>query len=107
MKPQDFAMLQEMQQLCTEVEQDVEKIAAFTQHLEAAHRRYQALSALYHNHWQRLTETEAISDTQKQQIESMVAAGSYSVFGQDTVWNALSDLHLEYIKLLKTLAQKI
>lgn len=107
MSPKDFSMLQSMQQLCTKLEQDIEQIAKFNGDLQATHHRYEELSALYHTHWQRLAESKTIDEVQKQQIEAMVADGSYSVFGQDTVWNALTELHTQYVELLKTLVQKI
>ncbi len=107
MNAQDFAVMKEMQHLCTSLEQDVKKLSEFNESLQAIHQRYENLSTLYQQHWQRIIESDELDLTQKKVIESIVAEGSYSVFGQDTVWNVLSDLHVEYIQLLKLLASQI
>lgn len=104
---QDFVRLREMQTLCTQLEADVQQLAAFGKSLAAIDQRYKALATLYQAHWLRLSESKALSKAQCQQIEDMVAKGSYSVLGQDTIWNALSDTRAEYLRLLKSLAEKI
>lgn len=103
----DFALLQKTQSLCSELEFDLKKLIAFKKYLNDVNKRYKGLSDLYHTHWQRLTESELLDSEQRMQIEAMVTEGEYSIFGQDTIWNVLSDIHIEYTQLLKSLAKKI
>ena len=107
LSPDDFAQLQEMQTLCTALEDDLRQLRKFGKFLSSVDERYRKLGALYQAHWMELSESADLDDNQRQQIQAMVAKGSYSVLDQDTIWNALSDTNQEYLRLLKSLAQKI
>ena len=105
--PDDFARLQEMQTLCTALEDDLRQLRKLGKFLSNVDSRYRKLGALYQAHWVELSESEDLDDNQRQQIQAMVAKGSYSVLDKDTIWNALTDTNQEYLRLLKSLAQKI
>ena len=96
-----------MQTLCTALEDDLRQLRKFGKFLSSVDERYRKLGALYQAHWMELSESADLNDNQRQQIQAMVAEGSFSVLDQDTIWNALSDTNQEYLRLLKSLAQKI
>ena len=107
LSPEDFALLQQMQTLCTELEADVKQLRQLGKLLNRMDERYKQLPAIYQAHWMALTESEDLDDSQRQQIKAMVAKGSYSILGEDTIWNVLGDTNQEYVRLLKALARKI
>ncbi len=104
---EDFEILKEMQRLCSALETDVKQMATFNDNLQAVNKRYEKLASLYQTEWQRLIESESLDATQRAQIEAMVPEGEFSIFWQDTVWNALSDTRIECVQLLKSLAKMI
>ncbi len=104
---QDLEILKNMQRLCTDLENDVRNLSAFNEYLQSVNERYETLGSLYESDWLRLSESEKLDAAQIRQVEAMVAEGGFSVLGQDTIWNALSDTRIEYVQLLKALAKMI
>lgn len=107
MNDHDFATLLDMQQLCTALEEDARQINAFADVLSAIEQRQQRLSALYQADWLRLVEETSLTDAQQKRLDDALSQDSYSILGQDTIWNALSDIREGYILLLKSLAEKL
>lgn len=105
LKKSDYRKLQEMQDLCTQVEVDNAKLQEIERFLKASEQRKGRLAALYQSDWRRLVESPRLSDGERREIEGRVAPGHYSIFWQDTIWNALSDSDVERTTILKTLAR--
>ncbi|MEA4813205.1 MAG: DUF4298 domain-containing protein [Anaerolineaceae bacterium] len=103
----DFNTLLEMQKLCTQVENDLEKVTAFRQFMEEAEKRRKALADSYEKDWLRLIESDDVDDDQYKAVEALVPEGRYSIFAEDTIWNVLSDLHIEYKEILKMLVNQL
>ena len=104
---QDFSKLKEMQQLLYQVECDLRKLTKFRNSLASSRIRYSKLQELYHNDWLRLTESEELDKQQREEIERLVHKGHYSIFWQDTIWNALNDTYTEKLELIEILKQHL
>ncbi|NLW71771.1 MAG: DUF4298 domain-containing protein [Chloroflexi bacterium] len=100
----DQAKLEEMQRLCTAVEQDIIEIENFRQYFVQASQRLEKLARLYDQDWLRIIESEKLDEADSQAIEKLIKEGHYSILDQDTIWNVLADSHALYITLLKDLA---
>ncbi|UJF24367.1 DUF4298 domain-containing protein [Suttonella sp. R2A3] len=107
MNDQAFNTLLEMQRLYTELTQDAVELRAFVETLERIDQRYQALSTFYQDHWLALVESDCLSEAQQHALDEAVAPNTYSILGEDTIWNTISEIHQNYLTLLKSLAQKI
>lgn len=103
----DFAKLARMQTLCTQLEADAGTLKAFINKLKNIEATRSELTQAYQEDWLTLTESGELSDTQYQQLNNMVANGGYSILAQDTIWDALSDVHAYYHKLLGMLANSL
>lgn len=101
---QDFARLQAMQTACTQVENDARTLHAFAATLTSICTRYQTLSASYQADWQRLVDAVPLSERQQRILDGMVAEDSYSILGQDVIWNALEDVRTAIEMLRHVLA---
>ena len=102
-----YAKLQKMQALCADVEADNRRLEHCLRSLKAAEKRRVALQDFYERDWLRLAESPDLSAAQAAGLQALVAEGGYSVLGQDTIWNALSDQHALRLKLLKHLAKHL
>ena len=105
LKKSDYLKLQEMQDLCTQVEVDNVKLQEIETFLKASEKRRARLASLYQSDWGRLAESPRLSAVERRKIEDRVPQGHYSIFWQDTIWNALSDSDAERTRVLKTLAR--
>lgn len=100
----DQAKLEEMQRLCTAVEQDIIEIENFRQFFTQAFQRLIKLSEFYDKDWLRIVDSGKLDEAGVQAVEKLTKEGQYSILDEDTIWDALTDSRAVYIALLKDLA---
>lgn len=105
--------LRAMQTLYARIDQDNKAIEDFTKFLIESKQRCDTLSEFYENEWQDVVE-EDDSRVEKgfpslgiEVYESSEPNGKYSILGEDTIWNTLSENRQILLELLKTLVPMI
>jgi len=101
-----------MQNLCVQVEQDNEKINAFTRFLVEASQRQTELLDFYQDEWLDFLfdkEGEEKEDVQAlgAALSKYIPAGHYSILGEDTIWDTIVDHRDALLQLLKTMVPMI
>ena len=97
----------EMQTLCHQVEEDANKISEFITFIQEANKRRKMLADFYQNGWMFYFEDEENQDKWDKALEAHIVKGSYSILGEDTIWDALFDGRMEILELLKTIVPMI
>lgn len=87
----DFLKLVEMQALTNELESVL--LAHNPALLNRVMEIYSRLVTLYSEDWLRLSEAAELDEWQRACVESLVPQGRYSIFWQDTIWNAIAEAH--------------
>lgn len=97
----------DMQRLCEAVEADNTQLEALLSQLELMQQRSAQLDEFYQQRWLHGSEQLARDTAAMQRLQDLPASGHYSILGQDTIWDALSERQ-ELIKtLLKHLAKAL
>jgi len=105
--------LRAMQTLYAQIDQDNKAIEAFTQFLIESKQRCDALSEFYENEWLDVVEEDewrvekGLPSLGIEVYESSEPNGKYSILGEDTIWNTLSENRQILLELLKTLVPMI
>lgn len=98
----------EMDAKTRQAEQDVAMIQQFIERFQAMEENRQVLEAYYQEEW--MEDIDAFDQLQEQaQAEGKVSASEDNFYctNQDAIWNALQDLYVERVRLLKLLAEAL
>lgn len=95
------------QHLCETVHAQTQALAATCQLAAELQTNLSALAAFYEKEWRHLREDPDLNEAALERLSDASSGTTYSVLGEDTIWNLLYEAEQTQRQLLKTLAQSL
>lgn len=80
-----------MQQLYEAAQQDNEMLASLCSRFNQMQQRMEKLKDFYQTDWLKGSEALGENHAARERLHQQVGAGYYSILGEDTIWNLLSE----------------
>ena len=95
--------LTEMQSLCEQLEHNLQTLQTLNQNLPKIITQMKRLRELYQSDWLEAVDELKTDEVAWERVYQLASEGHYSVLGEDTIWDVLTETDKESKQLLHQL----